>query len=332
MIQPSRRKFVVASAATLAAGGLLPCSSLAQATWPTKPIHLVVTFAPGGVTDSATRLLSDQLARRLGQPVVIENRPGGAGNVGASYVAKSDPSGHTMVVVLEGTIVINPHVYEKMSYDPMKDLVPAGKIGNSTIVLVAHPSLGAKTLGEASALSKTRTGGLSYGTAGSMTITHIAGELMKLRTGANFVHIPYKGGGPAVADVLGGHIPLAFVSAASVQQHIRSGKLIALAVPSGNRSPALPDVPTFQETGIPNFDVNSWAGIFASSKTPQAVIERFNDALNAALIDPEIRERLATIGIVATPLKNDNFATDIRRELEWYGPLLKQSGLKPDPS
>jgi len=331
MIRHTRRNFVIGTA-TLAAGGLLPSALLAQATWPTKPVHLVVTFAPGGVTDSATRLLSDQLARRLGQPVVIENRPGGAGNIGASYVAKSEPDGHTMVVVLEGTIVINPHVYDKMTYDPMKDLVPAGKIGDSTILLVAHPSLLVKTLADASALSKNITAGLSYGTAGSMTITHIAGELMKQRNGANFVHIPYKGGGPAVADVLGGHIPLAFVSAAAVQQHIRSGKLIALAVPSGKRSPALPDVPTFQESGIANFDVNSWAGIFAPSRTPQAAIDRFSAALNATLADPDVRERLATIGIVATPLKNDAFAMDIKRELDWYGPLLKKSGLKPDAS
>ena len=235
----SRRHFV-SSAASLAAAGWVPGLARAQAAWPAKPVHLHVTFAPGGVTDAAGRLLAEHLTRRFGQTVVVENRPGAAGNIGAGFVAKSEPDGYNLVLVLEGTIVFNPHLYDKMTYDPVKDLVPVGKVGDSTIVFVAHPSVGVKNLQEAIALSRTRSGGLSYATAGAMTITHIVGEMMKQRTNANFVHVPYRGGGPAVSDLLAGHVPLGFVSAASVHQHLRSGKLIALGVPSARRSPTLP--------------------------------------------------------------------------------------------
>lgn len=330
MTTTSRREFIAAGAA-VAATALLPGAALAQPAWPARPVHLNVTFAPGGVTDSAGRLVAEHLSRRLGQPMVVENKPGAAGNIGGAFVAKAEADGYQLVLVLEGTIVINPHVYDRMAYDPVKDLVPAGKVGDSTVVFVAHPSLGARTLQEAIALSRSRPGGLSYGTAGAMTITHIAGELLNQRSGAKFVHVPYRGGGPAVVDLLANHVPLGFLSAASVVEHIRSGKVIALGVPSGRRSVALPDVPTFQESGVSNFDVNSWAGIFAPAKTPRAIVERFNAELRAVLSMPEVADRLATIGIIATPVDLDTFAAQIKRELDWYGPLLKQAGIRADP-
>ena len=327
----SRRHFV-SSAASLAAAGWVPGLARAQAAWPAKPVHLHVTFAPGGVTDAAGRLLAEHLTRRFGQTVVVENRPGAAGNIGAGFVAKSEPDGYNLVLVLEGTIVFNPHLYDKMTYDPVKDLVPVGKVGDSTIVFVAHPSVGVKNLQEAIALSRTRSGGLSYATAGAMTITHIVGEMMKQRTNANFVHVPYRGGGPAVSDLLAGHVPLGFVSAASVHQHLRSGKLIALGVPSARRSPTLLDVPTFEEAGVTGFAANPWAGIFAPARTPQAVVERFNSELNALLSTPEVRDRLAGMGITATPIRLDQFAAEIRRELDAYGPMLKQANIRADSS
>jgi tripartite-type tricarboxylate transporter receptor subunit TctC len=171
----------------LAAAGWVPGLARAQAAWPAKPVHLHVTFAPGGVTDAAGRLLAEHLTRRFGQTVVVENRPGAAGNIGAGFVAKSEPDGYNLVLVLEGTIVFNPHLYDKMTYDPVKDLVPVGKVGDSTIVFVAHPSAGVKNLQEAIALSRARSGGLSYATAGAMTITHIVGEMMKQRTNAEWL-------------------------------------------------------------------------------------------------------------------------------------------------
>ena len=332
MALQSRRNFIARQGALAACAALAPVLLRAQPAWPTKPVHLIATFAPGGVIDSTSRLIGEYLAPLLGQPVIVENRPGSAGNIGAAFVAKSEPDGQTMVVVLEGTIVINPHVYASMPLDPLKDLVPAGKIGNSTIVFVANPALGVKTLQEAVALSRKTPGGLAYGTAGAMTITHIAGELMTQQTGANFLHVPYKGGGPAVADVLAGHVPLAFVSATSVEQHIRAGRLIGLGVPSGKRSATLPDVPTFIESGLTGFEVTSWAGIFAPAGTPPAVLDKFNNALNTVLAKPEVVAKLAVAGIAATPISLTQFTADIQRELAWYGPLLKKAGIKASDS
>jgi len=327
----TRRNFVTA-ASFFAAAICAPRLALAQAIWPSRPVHVHVTFAPGGVTDAAGRLLAEHLTRRFGQSVVVENRPGAAGNIGAGYVAKAEPDGYNLVLVLEGTIVFNPHLYDKMGFDPLRDLVPMGKVGESTIVFVAHPSVGVKTLQDSIALSRSRSEGLSYGTAGAMTITHIVGEMLKQRTSANFVHVPYRGGALAVTDLLAGHVPLGFVSAASVHQQIRSGKLIALGVPSARRSPALPDVPTFEEAGVSGFVANSWVGIFAPARTPTAVVERFNTELNALLGTLEVRDRLASMGITATPIGLDQFALEIRRELDSYGPMLKQAKIRADSS
>jgi tripartite-type tricarboxylate transporter receptor subunit TctC len=326
----SRRRFLESQAALMVASMAPHGLTWAQTSWPAKPVRLVVTFAPGGVTDSAARIIAEQLQRRLGQSVIVENRPGAAGNIGALNVAKSEPDGYSMVLVLEGTIVINPHVFDKMGYDPMKDLIPVAKVGDSAIVLVANPTLPAKTLQEMIALSKARRDGLSFGTAGAMTITHIAGEILKQRTGAKLTHIPYRGGGPAVTDALGGQIPLAFVSAASVQQYIKSGALVPLAQQSPKRSNTLPDVPTFAECGVQDFQAFSWAGVFTACRTPAAVVERCGAEINVVLADPAVQDRLAVIGIAATPVSQTAFGGQIRREFDWYGPMLKQAGIRAD--
>ena len=324
----SRRRFLCAQATWMAATLAPMGRARAEAPWPVKPVHIIVTFAPGGVTDSAGRIIAEAWARQLGQPVVVENRPGAAGNVGAAMVARADPDAYALVLVLEGTIVINPHVFDNMGYDPMKDLVPVAKVGDSAIVLVANPSVPVRSLAQAIELSKRRPGGLSFGTAGAMTITHIAGELLAQRTGANLTHIPYRGGGPAVTDVLSGQIPLAFVSAASVQQYIKSGALVALAQQAPRRAATLPDVPTFAESGVPDFLAYSWAGIFASAKTPAALIARVNSSVNGVLSEPVVQDHLAVIGIAATPISNHDFEAEIRREFDWYGPLLKKAGIR----
>jgi tripartite-type tricarboxylate transporter receptor subunit TctC len=324
----TRRDFMITQTAVVATTLGMTRAAMAQPSWPTKPVHLIVTFAPGGVTDSAGRIVAEALTKRIGQAVVVENRPGAAGNVAAGDVARSDPDAYSMVVVLEGTIVINPHVFDHMGYDPMKDLVPVAKVGDSSIVMVANPSVPARTLQEAIALSKTRPGGLSFGTAGAMTITHIAGELLAQRTGAKLTHIPYRGGGPAVTDVLSGQIPLAFVSAASVQQYIKSGALVALAQQSPKRASTLPDVPTFAESGIADFLAYSWAGIFAPAKTPASLVAQVNKALNEVLADPAVRDHLSLVGIAATPIPPDVFKAEIQRQFDWYGPLLKQAGIR----
>ena len=324
LVSPTRIFLAVACLAGV------PDFARAQFDYPSRPIKIIVPAPAGTTADLLPRIIGDKLSAMWHQPVIVENRPGAAGNIGAAQVARSEPDGYSMVLVLEGTIVVNPHVFQKLGYDPMKDLVPVAKLGDSAIVLVANPSLPVKTLQDMIALSKGRPGGLSYGTAGAMTITHIAGELLKQRTGAQLTHIPYRGGGPAVSDALGGQIPLAFVSAASVQQYIKSGALVALAQQSPKRSSTLPDVPTFAEAGIADFQAFSWAGLFTAAKTPEAVVERWNVEINAVLADPAVQERLAVIGITATPVSQSAFAAQIRREFDWYGPLLKQAGIRAE--
>ncbi len=327
-----RRELLAGTAALATAGGLtsLATPAQAQSAYPSRPIRLIVPFSPGGVTDTSGRIVADYLSKKLGQQVVPDNRPGASGNIGSQVAATAEPDGHTLLLVLDGTFVINPHVYDKVPFNPVRDFAPVGKIGDSTIMLVAYPGAKVSSLAEMVALSKKEPGGLSYGTSGTGSITHIAGELLKQRSGANLTHVPYKGGGPAVADVLAGHIPLAFASAASIQGHLKSGKLVPIGVPSGKRSPQYPDIPTFAESGVPNFDLNSWVGLVAPAKTPAPILQRLNAELSAALNDPTVREKLAASGISASPGTATGFGEVIRNELALYGPVVKAAGIKPD--
>jgi tripartite-type tricarboxylate transporter receptor subunit TctC len=328
-----RRRELLAGTSALAAAAAftsLATPAQAQAAYPSRPIRLIIPFAPGGVTDTSGRIVAEYLSRKLGQQVVPDNRPGASGNIGSQVAATAEPDGHTLLLVLDGTFVINPHVYDKVPFNPVRDFAPVGKIGDSTIMLVAYPGAKVKTLAEVIALSKKEPGGLSYGTSGTGSITHIAGELLKQRSGANLTHVPYKGGGPAVADVLAGHIPLAFASAASIQGYLKSGRLVPIGVPSGKRSPQYPDVPTFAESGVPNFDINSWVGLVAPAKTPAPIVQRLNAELNAALNDPTVREKLAASGIGASPGTAASFGEVIRNELALYGPVVKAAGIKQD--
>lgn len=327
------RDFFPARAALLGALALCAAAALpafAQAPYPNKPIRLVVPFTPGGVTDTSGRLIAEQLSKRLGQQVVVDNRPGASGNIGTQQVAAAAPDGYTLVLGFDGTLVINPHVFDKVPFDVLKDFAPIGKIGDAVLILVAHPGVAAKTLPELIALSKTQTGGLSYGTSGTGGTPHIAGEQLKLRTGANLVHVPYKGGGQALTDVLGGTIPLVYTAVAGAQGHVKSGKLRAIAVSSAQRSKSLPDVPTFIESGVADFEVSSWVGLLAPSKTPKAIVDQLNMELNAVLNDPEVREKLNIMGISATPGTPDKFSDDIKRDLARYGPVVKAAGIKAE--
>jgi tripartite-type tricarboxylate transporter receptor subunit TctC len=322
------RRLLLQAGWLVSMGLLTALPAQAQSPWPTKPIKLVIPFAPGGVTDTSGRIIADHLSKRLGQQVVPDNRPGASGNIGSQVVATAEPDGYTLLLVLDGTFVINPHVFDKVPFDPLRDFSPIGKIGDSTTILVAHPGFKANSLRELIELSKSQPGGFSYGTSGTGSIVHLAGEMVKQRTGANLVHIPYKGGAPAIADALAGHTPLAFASAASVQHHLKTGNLKALGVPSGKRSRQYPDIPTFAESGLSDFDINSWVGLVAPAKTPRSIVERLNLELNAALADPEVRAKLEAAGIVATPGTSDAFAATLRKELALYGPVVKAAGIK----
>ncbi len=322
------------NAALMAAafGGLALSASTAaaQAAYPAKPIRLVVPFATGGVTDTSGRLIAEQLSKRLGQQVIVDNKPGASGNIGTQMVATAAPDGYTLLLGFDGTLVINPHVFPKVGFDTAKDFAPIGKIGDAILILVSHPGVPAKTLQQVIALSKTQSGGLSYGTSGTGGTPHIAGELLKQRTGANLTHIPYKGGGQAMIDVMGGSIPLVYTAVAGAIQHVKAGKLHAVAVSSAQRAPSMPDVPTFIESGVADFDINSWVGLLAPAQTPRAIVDKLNTELNAVLNDPAVRERLNTLGITASPGGPERFGRDMARDLSRYAAVVKAAGIKAE--
>ena len=332
MHTPSRRLWVRTSLAALAALALgLGFSAQAQApAYPSKPIRLVVPFTPGGVTDTSGRLIAEQLGKRLGQQVIVDNKPGASGNIGTQQVASAEPDGYTLLLGFDGTLVINPHVFPKVGFDTLKDFAPIGKIGDAVLILVAHPNFPAKTLKDVIALSKSQAGGLSYGTSGTGGTPHIAGELLKQRTGANLVHVPYKGGGQAMTDVLGGNIPLVYTAIAGAIPHVKSGKLHPVAISSARRASSLPDVQTFIENGVADFEASSWVALLAPAKTPKAIVDKLNAELNAVLSDAEVREKLNGMGISATPGTADRFAEEMKRDLARYGQVVKAANIKAE--
>lgn len=314
-----------ALAATLVAA---PFALHAQDAYPNKPIRLVVPFTPGGVTDSSGRLIADFLGRRLGQQVVVDNKPGASGNIGTAQVVAAAPDGYTLLLAFDGTMVINPHVFAKVPFDTLKDFAPVGRIGSATLILVAHPDVPAKTLQDVIALSKSKP--LSYGTSGIGGTPHIAGEMLAQRTGAKLEHVPYKGGGQAMTDVMGGSIPLVYTAVAGAQGHVKSGKLKAIAVSGARRSSSLPEVPTFIESGVADFAVDSWVGLLAPAATPPAVLARLNTELNAVLNDSVVKERLAVLGIEPTPGTPEQFRQQMQKDLAAYGPIVKAANIKMD--
>jgi len=305
-------------------------STTSPAQYPEKPIRLIVPFAAGGVTDTSGRVVAEALSRRLGQPIVIENKPGASGNIGTQMVVNAPPDGYTLVLGFDGTLVINPHVFTNFPFDVTTELAPIGKIGDATLIIVAHPSFPAKTLQELIAYSKKQPNGVSYGTSGVGGTPHVAGELLKQRTGANLTHIPYKGGGQAMTDALGGQIPLVYTAVAGAYTHLKAGRLVPIAVSSLVRAPSLPEVPTFIESGVADFDVSAWVAILAPAKTPRAIIDKLNRELNAVLTSPEMVEKLSTLGIVATPGTPEQLSEQIRNDLAKYGKVVKAAGIKAE--
>jgi tripartite-type tricarboxylate transporter receptor subunit TctC len=294
--------------------------------WPVRALRLIVPFAPGGVTDNSARVVAEPLAARLGQPVVVENRPGASGNIGTQAVAESAPDGYTLLLGFDGTMVINPHVFARVGFDTLADFAPVTKLGDATLLLAAHPGLPAKTLAQMIELARQKP--LAYGTSGTGGTPHLAGELLKLRTGAQLEHIPYKGGGPAVTDAVGGQIPLVFTAIASAQQYVKTGRLVALGVPSAKRSNALPDVPTFQESGVADFDVSSWVGIFVPAKTPPAIVARLQRELAFVLGTPFVKERYGVLGIEPVGNTSREFFEQVRADLGRWQKVVKAANVK----
>ena len=298
--------------------------------WPEKPVRIIATFAPGGLVDTSARAVAEPLSALLGQPVVVENRAGAGGNLGTQAVAQAAPDGYTLLLAYDGTLVINPHIYSKIPFDTLKDFAPVTKLGDATLILVAHPSVPAKDLAQFLAVAKSAAKPYPYGTSGTGNTTHLVGELLKQRAGIALEHIPYKGGGPAVTDLIGGQIPLVFTAVASAQQHVKAGRLVALGVPSAKRSSSLPDVPTFQESGIADFDVASWVGISAPAGTPRPIIERLHRDLTTVLRQPQVRERYAALGIEPVGNSPSEFTAQIRADLARWEKVVKTASIRVD--
>ena len=315
----------------LAAGlmATLAGAALAQ-DYPNKPIRLVVPFATGGVTDTTARVMADKLSQRLGQNVIVENRAGGSGNPGTQYVAQSPPDGYTLLLAFDGTMVINPFVFTKIPFDTVKDFVPVTKLGDAALVLVAHPGLGVKNFADLMAYSKANPGKLSFGHSGTGGTTHVAGELLKQRTGLDMTHIPYKSGGQAVIDAIGGQVPLAYSAVAGAHAHVKTGKLIGIGVSMPRRVSSLPDVATFIEQGVAGFDVSSWVGIMAPAKTPKAVTDKLGATIAAVLKEADVRERFATLGVEPVGNTSEQFGEQIKVDLARWQKVVEAAKIKQD--
>ena len=298
--------------------------------YPSRPIRLIVPFSPGGVTDTGARLVADKLGQRLGQQVIVDNKPGASGNIGTHMAAQAEPDGYTLVVGFDGTLVINPHVHRNIPFDTLKDLAPVSKIGDAALIIVANPAVPANTLQELIAYSKTQPNGVSYGSAGVGSTPHLAGELLRQQTGAKLVHIPYKGGGQAMADVVGGTLPLLYTAVAGAYPYVQRKQIKAIAVSTEARLASLPDVPTVSESGVPGFVSNSWIGILAPAGTPEDIVAKLQREINAVVHAPDIEERLAGLGITASGNTPQEFRSQIASDLARYAEVVKAANIRAD--
>ncbi len=317
-------KLIIMAGALLAAGTVH-----AQDQFPTKPIRFVVPFSPGGTTDFLARLLGEKLSQRLHQTVVIDNRPGASGNIGMEIVARAPADGHTIIIAMVGSWAMNPHLY-KLSYDVVNDFTPITHVATMPGVLVVHPSVPVKTVKEYIALAKRKPGELTYGTAGVGTFSHVSGELLGVMTGVKLTHVPYKGSGPVLIDLVGGHISSSFESITPTLPHIVSGRVRALATTGAARAHALPDLPTIAEAGVPGFDNPSWGAIGAPARTPRPIIELLNKEINAIMQMPEFKEAIRLSGGNITGGTPEQFRDYLKSELAKFGKLFKDIGLKVD--
>jgi tripartite-type tricarboxylate transporter receptor subunit TctC len=334
----TRRRPLVAAltALTLAPLAALPLTAAAQA-WPSKPVRIVVPFPPAGTTDILARALAPELQRAFGQPFVVENKPGAGGNIGAAEVAKAAPDGHTLLMGTVGTHAINPALYAKMPYDHVKDFVPVTLVAGVPNVLVLNPASaqrhGIASVPDLARAARANPDKLTFASSGNGTSIHLSGELFKALTGTQMVHSPYRGSGPALLDLMGGNVDLMFDNLPSAMPHIRSGKLLALAVTSASRSAALPDLPTVAEAGGPalaSFEASSWFGLLAPAGTPMDIVNRIQQETAKALATPAMRERLQSQGAIPSGNTPAEFARLIEAETRKWAPVVKASGAKVD--
>jgi tripartite-type tricarboxylate transporter receptor subunit TctC len=308
---------------------LLAATANAQ-TYPSRPVKIIVPFPPGGTTDIVARLIAERLSPQLGQPTVIENRAGAGGAVGAAEIARAAPDGYTLGLATVSTHGVNPAINPKLAYDALKDFTPISNLASVPNVVSAHPALGVTDVRGLIAKAKASPGKITYASAGNGSLSHMLGELFKVSTGTDLLHVPYKGVGPALNDTLGGQVNLLFDNLPSSLPYIQSGKLRALAVSSPARLDSLPGVPTFAEAGVPQLNDPSWFGLVAPAKLPEAVLARLHEAVTKALAAPEVRERMHNVGAVPAGNSPKQFATQIRREIERHKRVAEESGIRID--
>ena len=319
----------------LAAGCAALAASPALLAQSDKPITIVVPYAPAGTTDMLGRMLAQQMAPLLGRQMIVENKPGAGSGIGAAYVAKASPDGSTLLVATSTTLAINPWLYKKLAYEPQKDFAPIGMIGAVPLVVVVNAALPVKSVADLVALSKSRPQGLSYGSAGNGSPQHLGVEMFKAATGANLSHVPYKGSGPAVTDLLGGQIDVMFSDIPPALQHVKSGRLRAIAVTSARRQPALPDVGTVAESGAAgtkDFEAVAWQSLVAPAGTPPELVRKASDALARVMAQKDLRAKLEADGFepVTTPMSPEQLAAYIRSETDRWGRVIRASGATVD--
>jgi tripartite-type tricarboxylate transporter receptor subunit TctC len=317
-----RRSLLLSAAAAAISSG----ASLAQ-QWPARPLRLLIGYPPGGSTDVAGRLLAEPLGRRLGQQVVVENRAGAGGTVAATMVVRAEPDGHVLLLAASPEVSIAPVTVKAMSYDPLKDLQPITLVGQVPFFLVVHPSLPVSTLEEFVGYLRANPGRLNYSSFGNNTSNHLAGELFKSLTGTSSVHVPYKGSGPSIVDLIGGQVQYSFDTPPAVLEHVRAGRLRALAVALPQRLAAAPQVPTFAEAGLPAFTGGTWFGLFAPARVPRAIVERLNAEAVVLLRSPELARAFADRGIVASPQTPEEFGRFVHAEVGKWRELAAKVGI-----
>ena len=298
--------------------------------YPNRPITLIVPFPPGGSTTIVARIIADKMSETLGQQIIVDNRAGAGGTVGSKAAARSAPDGYTILLGYTGTLAIGPSLYANVGYDPRRDFEPIGRIGTAPNTLVVHPSFQVHSVAELIAYAKSNPGKVNYGSAGVGTVSHVCGEYFATAAGIKLTHIPYKGTGPAITDLLGGHIPMAFAPIPATHENAKNGNLRMLAVTSAERSTLVPEVPTIAESGVAGFEAVLRYGLVAPAGTPRAIIDRLNKELKAALASDELRRRLAIEGAEPLPSSPEEYGADIDREETQWAKVVKASGARAE--
>jgi tripartite-type tricarboxylate transporter receptor subunit TctC len=309
---------------------LLVAGYLHAQAFPSRPIRFIVPYTPGGLGDSFARAVAQDLAERVGQPVVIDNRPGASQAIGADATAKAPPDGHTIFMGTQSGLVLNTIARKKLPYDPVRDLAPVSLLFTSPLYLVVHPSVAANSVKELIALANKRPGKLTFASIGNGTSQHLAGELFRTRAKVDIVHVPYKGSSPAITDLLGGQVDMMFEGGVSSLPHVKAGKLRALATTGRKRTEAMPELPTMTEAGVPDFDITVWFGLVAPAKTPAPIIERLNKEVVEILRTPALKEKFIAAGIDIAPSTPAELGERIRADLPYYTKLMREAGIQPE--